>query len=149
MTEWTNVAPKRAKKATNALRLLARTASPAYAPPDANAVEMLDAIATSHNFLLAAYAARGIRPTPSMGTPTAPAEGDTAPSLPLGGPPANTPREPIVGDPEFAAALEAISGMTYARIPALAAAISPPLVSMLAQQLLGRMSDAYAAREAI
>jgi hypothetical protein len=145
MTVWTCVAPRRAENATNALRLLTKTAGAHYDPPEAEATEMLEEIAACYDALIAAYATRGIRPTLGKDTPTAPAEGGTGPAQPPACPAANRNGEPVVGDPAFAEALEIIKGMTYGRVPALAAAIAPPLVPMLAQNLLGRMSDAYAA----
>jgi hypothetical protein len=145
MTVWNSVAPRRAENATNALRLLTKTATHHYQPPYVEAGEMLDEIAACYDALIAAYAARGIRPTLGKDAPTAPAEAGTQPAQPPACPAANRNGEPVVGDPDFAEALHIISGMTYARVPALAAAIAPPLVPVLAQNLLGRMSDAYAA----
>ena len=145
MTAWNKVAPRRFLNACHSLRVLARIASKDYDPPEDRATEMLGILVAFNEALIAAYAARGIRPTPGKDTAIAPAEGGTEPAQPPACPAANRNGEPIAGDPAFAEALETIKGMTYARVPALAAAIAPPLVSMLAQNLLGRMSDAYAA----
>lgn len=145
MTDWTKIAPRRAINATHALRVLSKTASGQYDPPEEEATEMLNILTAEYALVIAAYAERGIRPTLGKDAALAPAEGASAPAQPPARPAANRNGEPVVGDPVFAEALETIKGMTYARVPALAAAIAPSLVSMLAQQLLGRMSDAYAA----
>ena len=125
MTVWNCVAPRRAENATNALRLVAKTANSHYVPPEAEATEMLNDLALSYAMVLVAYAQRGIRPTlPCMDTGPAPAEASTKPAQPPARPTANRNGAPIVGDPAFAEALEIIKGMTYARVPALAAAIA-------------------------